>query len=190
MGEIFRLQLHLVLGGRKKWLVLLFLALPVVLTVLTAHVGGLRDVKEEIRRWERDHDERGRLLPPGPETGARRIEPGEEPVRLLDGMLVVTREEILYLGRPLGPRATLDARTPAGRYQVHRQQVWFTDERHRGFQVRLNRFGGLGERGSKPPPWELVCGVYLFAVYAMASPCCWPCSTGLRCWARSWTTRP
>ena len=168
MGEIFRLQLHLVMGGRKKWLVLLFLGLPLLLTGLTAHVGGLRDVKEEIRRWERDHDAEGRRRPPGPGTGATLIEPGDEPVRLLGGRLVVTREGVFFRKKKIGPHSTLDARCPQGRYQVRRQQVWFTDEPSQGTHISYSRHGGFRAGRFKPPPWELVCAVYLFAVYPLA----------------------
>ena len=51
MGEIFRMQLRQILTGRKRWLVLAFAALPVLLTWMTFNsAGGLEQLRSKIER--------------------------------------------------------------------------------------------------------------------------------------------
>ena len=50
MFEIFRMQLGQILGGRMKWLVVLCLTLPVLLTLAAVSGGGLDELHRELGR--------------------------------------------------------------------------------------------------------------------------------------------
>ncbi|MEM7200515.1 MAG: ABC transporter permease subunit [Planctomycetota bacterium] len=48
MFEIFRLQVHAILGSKKRWLVALLLTVPAVLTYVTMTFGGLGELRRTI----------------------------------------------------------------------------------------------------------------------------------------------
>ncbi len=50
MLEIFKMQLVQILGGKMKWLVVVCLSLPVLLTFTARSAGGLSEIREEVRQ--------------------------------------------------------------------------------------------------------------------------------------------
>ena len=109
MGEIFRMQLAQILGGKTKWLVVLCLSLPVLLTFAASQVGGIAVFQEEIvgeQRW--DNLRRGIL----PETAQRVVWEGEDriigPAKLTEEGVLVPNPRFFW--RPLDeqPIDTLD----------------------------------------------------------------------------------
>lgn len=160
MFEIFRLQLRQILGGRKKWLVILFLILPILLTYVNMHVGGLRHLKEmreEWQRWEaKSPSEREQ------EGLGKEITAVEDPIFLLNGKIAVTKDGVFYEGEPVSRSSTLTfTRRSHGRgtsITIKDGKVWLNDN------IPVARF----RPRKMPPPWEPICTVYLFFVYPQA----------------------
>lgn len=162
MGELIRLQIRQMLGGRRRWLVLLALSLPVLLTLalrLTGALGGAEGQRNE------DH------LVPALRSGVlpAQFVPFEWPAGnpgLLAGTVTPTPQGLLYEGRLV---------------QTEQIVVW-NDGALVLFDGRLWRDPGLplpgseaglrffevqrGEqRGSRRPPVDFLFGLYLYMLY-------------------------
>jgi ABC-type transport system involved in multi-copper enzyme maturation permease subunit len=164
MLEIFKMQVGQILGGRRRWLVLLGLLLPVLLSltvVLKADLGRLeRRHAEDVR-----HREIARQIPGPP---LERIRWRGEDLAFVNGQVLLTRDGVSVAGQVSQPGWTMVDRQ--GRLILKGEQLWI--DRSRIDAVRfedLNWFNVASledpnDFGAGPPPRTLY-AIFLFLVY-------------------------
>jgi ABC-type transport system involved in multi-copper enzyme maturation permease subunit len=166
MLEILRMQLRQMLGGRKKWLVVLFLLLPIGITWINPSLGGLGRLRQQL---ERGPGEAVEVAPEPPSPNARRIVSTGEPVELFEGRIVVLPGEVLFDGERFGRGMRLSINR--GWIVVEDGVVWVDDTKRRqrpGVSIHARRHGGeqmVEALRQVPRPWQMVSAIYLFLLY-------------------------
>ncbi len=97
MFEIYRMQLGQILGSRMKWLVIIILSLPVLLTLAVATGGALEELERELGREEFSKSVAAGVIP----KTARRVTWEGEDILFMGGRLGLTREGLRYRGRSM-----------------------------------------------------------------------------------------
>ena len=165
MLEVFRMQVRQILGGRMKWLVILALALPVLLTLAATTSGGFNEIRREIEQ-DRLHDRiAAGFLPDG-------LEPvfweGED--RTFEFGFELTDEGILAEGRAVGTNEVHIIND--GWIVVRDGELWVDESRaprdpryrsHRTLNRRPDREQGTIRAGGIT--LQLITAVYLFVLY-------------------------
>jgi ABC-type transport system involved in multi-copper enzyme maturation permease subunit len=167
MLEIFRMQLRQMLGGKRKWLVVVCLVLPALLTLAAVNAGGYEELQREI--------EAERSLPNWaageiPAT-ARRVTWNGADRTFADGALVLTRDALLRHGKPVHLRHVLVVNDG---YLLFRDgELWLDPTKEsltRSWHFRLvHRRDSASQSGSSDvPDLDTVCAIYLFLLYPQA----------------------
>lgn len=163
MVEIFRMQLRQVLAGRKKWLMLVFAALPVLLTWMTlSSAGGLASVRGKI-----DGPPRVRAEPEPPSPGARRVVSTGMPIALLDGRIQVWPDHVMLDGLPFARSLTMNVNR--GYLVIEDGVVWLDESRERNDgRVRMNIHGRnefADALQQLDRPWATLTAGFLFLLF-------------------------
>jgi ABC-type transport system involved in multi-copper enzyme maturation permease subunit len=170
MLEIFRLQLRQILGGRRKWLVLLLLVVPVALTFVSMEFGGLGQVYRSTggRKGGGPADR-----PAGsPGAGFRRIDSARELEELLtrarrDGItipsLALAGSRAIYQGRAAHLRQRIVINR--GWIVITKGRIWVNDARRpppgKGLRVHIHWQG----RSMPPLAWHWLSSIYLYMFF-------------------------
>ncbi|MHC5064674.1 MAG: ABC transporter permease [Planctomycetota bacterium] len=164
MGEIFRIQLGQILGGRMKWLVLLCLSLPVLLTLGAVSAGGIGEIQREVNgeiAWQ------SALRGIVPETSEEVLWEGEDR-SYVDGRLELREDGVYWNDQALDNRRVIVV--DHGRIIVTDGELWVDPTiparaRSRSI-ISSNRRRGLDlEPESIQVSMELVYSIYLFLLY-------------------------
>lgn len=135
MLEVLRMQLGQVLGGGMKWLVVVVLVLPVLLTVAIVGAGGIGDIERELAH-ERKRAEIGAGI--FPET-ARRVRWNGEDLSFGSGTLVLGKDGITWRGNPVRPHWVMLFNR--GRIIVRDNALWIDEakpkRRRGGYDLRF-----------------------------------------------------
>lgn len=159
MYQVFRMELRRIIGGKKKWLVLLLLAVPVLLTWVNMSFGGLDTVRQRdgIGRARNDPSAR-------PSPNARRVSLDDaafpEPLRKL---LTVRDGRLLLQGHEIGTNQNWSI--AGGWFVIKNGRLWRDDSRRprRARRLRNIRIRPLGQVPRLP--WLIICSIYLFLLY-------------------------
>jgi len=143
MLEIFRMQLRQMLDGKRKWLVVLFLALPIGLTWMNMTIGGLGRLRDR-----RVHHR---------ETAHRITQ--KELVTLLPAEFARQEDRLFYLDgrhrRPIGEHDLVQVNQ--GYVVIENGEIWLDprlEDAPQGLHVESGAFS-----------WDLFCAIYLFFLY-------------------------
>ncbi len=163
MGEIFRMQLGQILGGRMKWLMLLCLSLPVLLTFGAVSAGGVSEIKREIDSEIIFRNARRGIVP---ETSEQVLWKGED-LSFLGGQLKLTEDAILWSGREMSNRrATVIGE---GNFIITDGELWIDPTKPQ--RKRYSRQSGSRRSGPDAATeeiqlgMELIYSIYLFLLY-------------------------
>lgn len=168
MFEIFRMQLRQMLGGKRKWLVMLCLVLPVLLTLAAVGTGGLGELRRKIER-ERARAEmiQGEL----PDTAKRVTWQGKD-LSFVDGVIVLKESGLEFQGSPVDLDHVFVINS--GHIIVRDGGIWIDPSKklarsgwHIHSQPRRRSSSSSGFDASVPSI-ELICAIYLFLLYAQA----------------------
>lgn len=172
MYEIFRMQLGLMLNGRRKWLVLLSLSLPVLLTLAMVSAGAMDEVRAELEADGAMHAYSRGVLP----STCERVRWEGDDVTIGRGRWAVTltRDGLYYRGDLVGTEMVFVF--DYGRYVVLDGELWMDSAKPegRGRNLRVQ-----GRRNSDPDleivpddepelSFEIFSGIYLFLMYPQA----------------------
>ena len=164
MLEILRMQLRQIVGGRKKWLVALIVLLPLALTWVNVHLGGLGKLRDRLNSTKSQGVE---AAPVPPSPGARQIVSTGPPVELLGGRIVVMRDQVRFDGDKVerGTQVVVNR----GYIVITDGRVWLDESRattRNRTSIRIESGNGFGEALHElPRAWELVSAIYLFLLY-------------------------
>ena len=161
MFQIFRMQLRQILDGKKKWLVVLLAALPALLTAVNMNVGGMGELKKDIDERIAKHGDT--YIPPD-RIGAKRIIATDEPIELLDGLVVVHPDHVIARDRRVNKREF--HRIRGGYVVIENGEVWVNEGLRRD-DGRMSYRRSSDGRGFQPEQlaWQTVTGIYLFLLY-------------------------
>jgi len=163
MIQIFTMQLRQILSGRKKWFVILLLAMPVLLTYATMSFGGLGELRQEIARAQAERANPGAPTPMTRGSQRRLVVTGE-PMVFAGGQIKVTRDGIFYNGGRLSPQLLVNV--DHGYLVIENGQVWIDESRrprHEGSSIDIRARGidpDLARLG-----WDTIVAIYLFLLY-------------------------
>ena len=157
MIEIFRLQILQILGGRKKWLVFLFSALPVLLTYVVINLGGLHELKKEKGEGGKSPATLEKAPP-----SRMLLFTEDEPIRLMKDLIVVTKDQIFYQGKPVPKDWQININN--GYITVKDGKAWIDPKRKRrdsDMTIRIVH-GGTPFQASVEDffQWEDYCAIY------------------------------
>lgn len=164
MLHIIRMQISQILGGKMKWMVLLILLMPVLLTMAAVFAGALDELSQELEEEAQTLRLASGELP----ASARRIEWEGELREFLDGEIQLLADGVSVSGRPV--RQDLVAIINDGQFIVLDGELWSDPEverRRRGMRVnmRWRRPAGGGGRGADLVSVETLCTFFLFLIY-------------------------
>jgi ABC-type transport system involved in multi-copper enzyme maturation permease subunit len=166
MLEIFRMQLRQMLGGKKKWLVVLCLLLPVLLTAAASVAGGLGHLRRELAEEERIVAfGRGEL----PATAQRVAWQGEDK-SFIGGHIKLTKDGLLMGDRPVRTRLVIVVNE--GWIVIRDGELWI-DPTKEGLRsgIHIRRTGRRDADTQSThvvPRFETVCAIFLFLLYPQA----------------------
>ncbi|MBM4062739.1 MAG: ABC transporter permease [Planctomycetes bacterium] len=158
MLEILRMQLRAMLGGKRKWLVVLCLLLPVLLTVAASTSGGLGHLRRSLDRERAMVPLARGELPPT----AHRVTWQGEKLSFAGGILVLDEKGLRLYGEPVGKGTTLVVND--GFLVVRNGELWI-DPAKAG-TVRSWRISYVGQ--DDVPAFDTYCAIYLFLLYPQA----------------------
>lgn len=164
MLEIFKMQVGQILGGRRRWLVLLGLLLPVLLSLTVVLKADLGRMESRYAENARNREFARRV--PGPPL--ERIRWQGEDLAFADDQVRITRNEITVAGQVQPLNWTMVDRQ--GRLYLRGGELWI--DRSRIDSVRFEDLTSVdvwhSEEedgfGSGPPPRTLY-AIFLFLVY-------------------------
>jgi ABC-type transport system involved in multi-copper enzyme maturation permease subunit len=164
MFQICRMQLRQILGGRMKWLVVVILLLPVLLTLATVSGGGVEEIERELERAKL-HQSVG--IGEIPETARRVIWEGED-LSFADDRVTLTKKGLRLDGRR--PRRNWLTVSNDGRLIISEGQLWIDDsKRPRDGRLRTRNIGphshDLGLDPEIPITMDTLVAIYLFLLY-------------------------
>jgi ABC-type transport system involved in multi-copper enzyme maturation permease subunit len=148
MLEIFRLQIRHIIDGKRKWLVVLLLALPIAITWLNVGVGGITELRDGPQPRHR--------------ASAKPIS-DRELAKLFPDAFRVDHGRLLCNDRRVRPNDVIVVND--GYVVVEKGQAWLDESAGTGeppelqklHRRRVNSIEGLG--------WSLFCAIYLFMLY-------------------------
>ena len=169
MFEIFRMQLGQMLGGRMKWLVLLSLTLPVLLTLAVVSSGGFDELHRE---FESDRSMQAYARGVLPSTAERVRWPGED-LTFGEGRwaLTLTRRALLVRGREASEDRVIVV--DGGRFVVLDGELWMdpaVEPGRRRWNIRTisRRDSDLAFDSRGDLTLATICAIYLFMLYPQA----------------------
>ena len=171
MFVVFRLQLRQILGGRMKWLVILCLTLPVLLTLAASVSGGLDEIQREL---ERDRVRHGYAYGELPPTARRVAWPGEDLKIGKDNWAwTVTRDALMFRGAAVARDQVFVI--DGGRYVVVDGELWHDPTLGSPGRIRRIWQQDRIRRDRPDPPGEqddvtiaTISAIYLFLLYPQA----------------------
>lgn len=164
MFEIFRLQLRAMIGGKRMWLVVLCLALPVLLTFGAVEAGGFGELQQELGAEINASRYAAGQFPP---TAHRVVWAGEDR-EFLGGLVELKQDGIHYRGRPLRTRRVL--LIGDGFLVVRDGELWLDPTREgpgRGLRIQFPRRLEADQAPvtGEAPSVEILGAIFLFLLY-------------------------